>query len=452
MNLMNTITIANLAHKASAAHPAVATAAGPGDAGDGGLDFAGLLGAGIGRATDPAQASASVQLTQDAITKDPVTMDPFTTDPFTVDPFAKDLFAKDPFAKDPLAMDPFTKDPFAKDPFAKDPFAKDPFTTDPFTTDASGDTPARDPAALLDAIAAGKANVDPQQPTAAQIALQPIPASLAPVDPSAVAKATVSAALPVIARDNALSARFRTEGGKSMPQADTQKIANAPRATATRHDADAGPEATIAQSVAREPVAVPVAKAEPPARRLEPVPEPPAPGGTPNHALAPAQSANAASVVAHVEHLAQPFGSRAWDDGFSSRVVWMARNDVQSAEIRLNPPDLGPIEVKLVLTNDQDAQASASVQFSAAHLATREAIESALPRLREMLLENGITLGNTTVDSRTAGNSHGSGDSGRGPQGGAESDTHAGQTADSAGQPRPGNPLRRGDGLVDTFA
>jgi flagellar hook-length control protein FliK len=237
-----------------------------------------------------------------------------------------------------------------------------------------------------------------------------------------------------------------------MPLTDSQKPASSPRTTDAPHQADARPPVTIAQAAAHEPAAIPVPKTELPERQPEPASLLPTVGATPSHAAAPSPPAIAARVVAHVEQLAQPFGSHAWEDGFSSRVVWMARNDVQSAEIRLNPPDLGPIEVKLVMTHDQGSQASASVQFSATHAATREAIESALPRLREMLQENGIALGNTTVDARTAGNTNGSADSGRWSHGGSAPDAHPGQTPEPAIQPSPGSLVRRGNGLVDTFA
>ena len=46
----------------------------------------------------------------------------------------------------------------------------------------------------------------------------------------------------------------------------------------------------------------------------------------------------------------------------------------------------------LSITQDQ-----ATAQFLSPHLAVREAIEEALPRLREMLAENGIQLGNVMV-------------------------------------------------------
>ena len=181
--------------------------------------------------------------------------------------------------------------------------------------------------------------------------------------------------------------------------------------------------------------------------------------GAPGHAPAPPQSVNAANAALHVEQLLQPFDSPAWDDGLSGQVLWMARNGVRSAEIHLNPAELGPIEVKLSLTSEPGTpgsasgpQSSASVQFSAAHAATREAIESALPRLREMLAENGIALGNTTVDARNAGSSHESGHSGRSSQGRNQSATGHAETAQPGNEPVLRSPLRGGSGLLDTFA
>ena len=379
---MNTLTIANAAHTVGPGQPAgtPAAAAGPGVAE---LDFAELLGAGIGLSADPAQAPELVEITNDKST-------------------------------------------------------------------AAGDAPALDPGALLDAIAAGKATIDPQQQlSAAQIALQPMPASLAPIDPPTAAKAADSATLPVVASD---TPRTRTEGGDSMAHAGAPKTAAPQRTPDGRPDAEAGAAVTVPQTTAREPAGAPVFKAEIPEHRQEPASQLSAVGSTPTQVAAPTQSANVASVAAHVERLAQPFGSHGWNEGFSSRVVWMTRNNVQSAEIHLNPPDLGPIEVKLVVTGEQNRLPSASLQFSAAHAATREAIESALPRLREMLLDNGIALGNTTVDARTAGNTSGSGESRPSSHGSARPDPHAAEPAEPALQSRNGSPLRRGIGLLDTFA
>jgi flagellar hook-length control protein FliK len=54
-------------------------------------------------------------------------------------------------------------------------------------------------------------------------------------------------------------------------------------------------------------------------------------------------------------------GEPHWGDAFSQRVVWMVGQQVQSAQFRVEPPQLGPIEVKLSITNDQ-ARAGVAVE------------------------------------------------------------------------------------------
>lgn len=81
-----------------------------------------------------------------------------------------------------------------------------------------------------------------------------------------------------------------------------------------------------------------------------------------------------------------------WAQVMSSRVVWMAKEGVQQASLRMNPATLGPVEVKLHVQNDQ-----ASVTFLAQQGATRDALEQALPRLRESFAENGIQLAHAEV-------------------------------------------------------
>ncbi|MTI63785.1 flagellar hook-length control protein FliK [Methylophaga sp.] len=82
----------------------------------------------------------------------------------------------------------------------------------------------------------------------------------------------------------------------------------------------------------------------------------------------------------------------AWSQVMSSRVVWMAKEGVQQAELRMNPANLGPVEVRLHVQNDQ-----ASVTFLAQQGTTREALEQALPRLRESFAESGLQLANAEV-------------------------------------------------------
>jgi len=82
----------------------------------------------------------------------------------------------------------------------------------------------------------------------------------------------------------------------------------------------------------------------------------------------------------------------AWARVMSSRVVWMAREGVQQAELRLNPAHLGPVEVRLSMQNEQT-----NVTFIASNAAARDALEQALPRLRESFSENGLALNHAEV-------------------------------------------------------
>lgn len=97
-----------------------------------------------------------------------------------------------------------------------------------------------------------------------------------------------------------------------------------------------------------------------------------------------------------VQTVAVPVGQAGWDAAFSQRVSWVATNNLQVAQLHLNPPNLGPVEVRISLNSDQ-----ANAVFTSPHAAVREAIEAALPRLREMLADNGLSLGNVNVSSQS---------------------------------------------------
>lgn len=87
-----------------------------------------------------------------------------------------------------------------------------------------------------------------------------------------------------------------------------------------------------------------------------------------------------------------------FDDGFGARLVWMAEQRLGHAEIRLNPEHLGPIEVRVQVDGTQ-----VSAEFHSGHAGVRQAIEASLPRLREMLGQQGLQLGQADVGQRQAG-------------------------------------------------
>jgi len=115
-------------------------------------------------------------------------------------------------------------------------------------------------------------------------------------------------------------------------------------------------------------------------------------GITSSAATTAVQTASASQPVLAMQPSMQ---SEAWGKVLSSRVVWMAREGVQQAELRLNPANLGPVEVKLHMNNDL-----ANVTFIAQNAATRDALEQALPRLRESFQENGMELANADVSDQ----------------------------------------------------
>lgn len=91
-----------------------------------------------------------------------------------------------------------------------------------------------------------------------------------------------------------------------------------------------------------------------------------------------------------------PLRQPGWDQNVGDRVLWMVSQKFHGAEIKLNPPQLGPIEVRIQMHHDQ-----AQVSFTAQHGAVRDALEAALPRLREMFAANGLGLGDVNVSQHS---------------------------------------------------
>lgn len=89
-----------------------------------------------------------------------------------------------------------------------------------------------------------------------------------------------------------------------------------------------------------------------------------------------------------------PFGTPAWGQSMEQHVSWMLKGAHQTAELQLHPADLGPVQVVLSVENK-----TAELQFIAREPAVREALQNELPRLRDMLAESGIQLGQASVSA-----------------------------------------------------
>ncbi|VAW98243.1 Flagellar hook-length control protein FliK [hydrothermal vent metagenome] len=86
-----------------------------------------------------------------------------------------------------------------------------------------------------------------------------------------------------------------------------------------------------------------------------------------------------------------------WNNQVGERINWMVNSQMQRAEIRLDPPELGSLDIRLNIAKDNQA----SVVFYVSNASAKEAIESAIPRLREMLAQQGLDLANVDVSQQS---------------------------------------------------
>ena len=113
--------------------------------------------------------------------------------------------------------------------------------------------------------------------------------------------------------------------------------------------------------------------------------------------IAPMAASQSSVAQAAQAVINSPVTDRAWGNEFNQKITWMATQHQQTAELHLNPPNLGPLDVVLKVSGDQ-----ATALFTSPHAAVRDAVEQALPQLRNMLADSGITLGNAMVSGQSA--------------------------------------------------
>ncbi|GAB5453004.1 MAG: flagellar hook-length control protein FliK [Halioglobus sp.] len=111
-------------------------------------------------------------------------------------------------------------------------------------------------------------------------------------------------------------------------------------------------------------------------------------------AVAPGAARPAVTGMLH----AHP-GEPAWNSDVAGRVSLMMRNGASEASLQLNPPELGRLDIKIATDGD-----AARVLFTVQGAETRELLEQAMPRLREMLEESGLSLSRFDVADQNASN------------------------------------------------
>jgi flagellar hook-length control protein FliK len=103
-----------------------------------------------------------------------------------------------------------------------------------------------------------------------------------------------------------------------------------------------------------------------------------------------------------------PVGADEWGEKVMGKLAWLTASQMSVAEIHVTPPDMGPLDVRVQVQNDQ-----AVVSVHATTPAVREQLELHGHRLRDMLNEQGLSLeGFDVSDSpgREAADQQGEGD------------------------------------------
>lgn len=107
-----------------------------------------------------------------------------------------------------------------------------------------------------------------------------------------------------------------------------------------------------------------------------------------------------------------PVGKPGWSETVMQRVMWMSSQNISKAEIALDPPELGPMNVKISSSGDQT-----SVVFTSSHGAVRDALDQGLHRLREMMESQGVNLSDVDVSDQSASQERQQAEAGSGAEG-----------------------------------
>ncbi len=82
----------------------------------------------------------------------------------------------------------------------------------------------------------------------------------------------------------------------------------------------------------------------------------------------------------------------------AEKVQMMMSKNLKNLDIRLDPPELGQMKIRMTMNNDV-----ANVHFTVNSQQARDVIEQTLPRLREMLAQQGMQLADSSVQQQSSG-------------------------------------------------
>ncbi|MEX2333978.1 MAG: flagellar hook-length control protein FliK, partial [Pseudohongiella sp.] len=136
------------------------------------------------------------------------------------------------------------------------------------------------------------------------------------------------------------------------------------------------------------------------------------------------------------------FGQQGWSDSLGRQLLVMSSQGITSAQIRLDPPELGSLTVKIQMSADQQT----NVSFVSQHATVREALEQQLSRLQDLFRDQGLNLQDVSVSDQSPQQRE---DEANGQQNqGTGSGSESGEQETSASEPV----LVRSESLIDFYA
>ncbi|MGE8418416.1 flagellar hook-length control protein FliK [Pseudomonas sp.] len=111
------------------------------------------------------------------------------------------------------------------------------------------------------------------------------------------------------------------------------------------------------------------------------------------------KTATAVPVAAAPLHQPLAMNQGGWTEGLVNRVMYLSSQSLKSADIQLEPAELGRLDIRVNLAPEQQAQ----ITFTSGHVGVREALENQVHRLKEMFAQQGLGQPDVNVADQSRG-------------------------------------------------
>ncbi|MBF0676276.1 flagellar hook-length control protein FliK [Pseudomonas sp.] len=221
------------------------------------------------------------------------------------------------------------------------------------------------------------AELQPDEPVAVAAVLTPaVQAAALPAQPSANGRA--SAAQAAVAEQRAATTRLAS-AEPALAEDSTEVADSELRLEPFTRELDASTAGRAASAAASE------LRTETPPGSVNPL----------TQAVSQANTA-AAREAATVPQQPLSMSQNGWSEAVVERVMWLSSQNLKSAEIQLDPAELGRLEVRISLNQEQT-----QVSFASPHAGVRDALEGQLQRLRDMFNQQGMNLVDVNVSDQS---------------------------------------------------